>query len=185
MSAIDPPDPSSSSPPLPPSPPSPPPPPPMDPLDPLAEPKRLLNLMSGTPTGSSWMPGELGAILKHELQVPLRDIVAVSPPSEWSAADTNLRGLLAHENPPVELLEALKRLFKSASAASDDLLPKEVATVLYLAVIAAGARAGHNLTSWGQTELRQRIEWASRRQWLAPPLDKLFEQFLRDAGAGT
>lgn len=156
MSAIDPPDPPSSS------------------NDRLAEPKRMLSLLSVVPTQSGWMPSELGAILTHQLDIPLHEVVA----GTLDAGVPTLRHLLTNPSPPAALMQQLKGLFKTASTATDDLLPKEVATILYLAIIVAGERTGLRLTSLDPAALHERLDWASKRRWLDPMLGDLFRQHI-------
>src|SRR5687768_1349181 len=124
MSAIDPPDPSSVP----------------------SEPKRMLDLLSvgSTSMKSGWMPSELGAILAHQLDVPLKEIVAAVD-NGWR--DRTLRTLFADTSPPVSVLGKLKHAFKVASTSADGAVPVEVATVLYIAVIVVAQRGGEQLTS--------------------------------------
>lgn len=140
----------------------------------------MLDLLSVVPTQSGWMPSELGAILTHQLDIPLQDVI---PGSAASGEPKSLRNVLMDPTPPAALMAQLKGLFKTASTASDDLLPKEVATVLYIAIIVAGQRAGQRLTSLDSAALRDRIEWASKRRWLDPTLVELFRHTISEIKA--
>ena len=135
--------------------------------DSLSEPKRLLTLLNVGQTQSDWMPGELGAILTHQLNVPLREMIA-------STDDARPLGqFFADPRPDAALLAALKDAFKLASTQPNDALPKEVATVLYIAVLAVAQRAGLGLTSLDDAALRERVAWAKNRRWLDPHLREL------------
>src|SRR3954452_6226460 len=86
----------------------------------LSEPKRLLTLFS-LGTDSSWFPTELGPILTHQLDAKLRHVLRefTDDPvnelsGEWAEEGATLRRLLKHDNPPVALLERLKRIAKKA-----------------------------------------------------------------------
>ncbi|CAN5553432.1 hypothetical protein BH09PLA1_BH09PLA1_18240 [soil metagenome] len=144
----------------------------------------MLDLLTVGGSESGWMPSELGAILSHQLDVPLAETAADDSASdvvdgkldpEWRGA--TLRALLVHPAPPIALLSRLKQFFKLASTAPGDSLPKEVATVLYIAVIVAGQRAGERLTRLDDASIQERVEWASRRRWLDPSLASLFKNF--------
>jgi hypothetical protein len=128
--------------------------------DSLAEPKRLLTLLNVGQTQSDWMPGELGAILAHQLNVPLREMIAGANDAR------SLAQVLADSNPDVNVLASLKDTFKLASTQPNDALPKEVATVLYIAVIVVAQRAGMRLTSLDDGALAERVAWALNRRWL-------------------
>jgi len=144
----------------------------------------MLYLLSVVPTQSGWLPTELGAILTHQLDTPLAEVVAGGAGFE---KEKTVRDLLFEVNPPATLMEQVKGVFKTASTASGDLLPKEVATVLYIAIIVAGQRAGQRLTSLDDAALLERVEWASRRRWLDPMLSGLFTHAigeLKSSGPG-
>jgi hypothetical protein len=151
--------------------------------EPLTEPRRLLALFTvGSGVDSStWLPSELGAILAHELGTPIREALDDSSlaelKAEWAGADATVRKLLMHANPPPNLLERLKEIAKASSIVDDGPLPREVATVLYIAAIVAGLRAGQKLSALDDESLRQRVEWACRRRWIDPQLRKQLSRF--------
>jgi hypothetical protein len=151
--------------------------------EPLTEPERLLAMFtvgSGV-DASTWLPSELGAILAHELDTPIREALDESSSAElkaeWAGADATVRKLLAHPTPPPSLLERLKEIAKASSVVDDGPLPKEVATVLYIAAIVAGLRAGQKLSGLDDESLRQRVEWACRRRWIDPQLREQLSGF--------
>lgn len=155
--------------------------------DPLHEPKRLLTLFSlGNEDSPSWLPNELGSILSHELDTSLRTALREAPDDpvselkgEWSSDAATVRTLLSHPNPPLPLLERLKRITKKASSVNDGPLPKEVATLLYVAsILVAQQRAGEPISNLDEPALRERVQWAARRKWLAPILGELFQAYL-------
>lgn len=144
--------------------------------DPLSQPSRLLALFS-IPE-QRWQPSELGDILAHQLNIPLAEMNIQNVDRA-----TTLRRIFEDPNAPLELLQQLKRFFKTSSLATDGSLPVEVATVLYIAILVAGERGGHTISKLDEASLRQRIDWAARRPWLDPQLSKLFEE--RQSRAGS
>jgi hypothetical protein len=143
--------------------------------DPLSEPKRMLTLMNVGTEHSTWLPEELGAILTHQLDAPLAEVLDHSLTDEWAADDATVRKLLTHPSPPPSLLEQLKRTCKAASAEPDSFLPKEVATVLYIACIACGLHTGQRISNLDDHAVRERLEWAGSRKWLDPGLRELLK----------
>jgi hypothetical protein len=154
----------------------------------LSEPRRLLSLFSLGPGEAAWMPSELGAILAHELNATIRDaLTSFDDPQdvtelsgEWSGSDATIRKLLTHPSPPTGLLERLKGVAKVESTTEGGELPKEVATVLYIASIVAAKRAGaRDVTQLDDAALAERVQWACRRRWLDAELRELFERFIQ------
>lgn len=147
--------------------------------DPLDAPHRLLTLINVSGASSPWLPGELGAILSHQLDSPLRDALPVDV-GEARDEKMTLRMLFEQTAPPVALVEQLKRAMKSASVDPESFLPREVATALYIAALVAGLRAGHRLSSLADEAIQERARWAQSREWLDPTLRGLLDDYLSD-----
>src|SRR3954467_5239772 len=105
------------------------------------QPEKLLTLLSLGPGESLWQPDELGAILTHQLDAPLRETLAVAADevTPWGT----LRELFLNPSVPVVWLERVKRVTKDASADEESGVPREVSTVLYIGSIVLARRAGH------------------------------------------
>jgi len=146
--------------------------------DPLSQPGRLLSLLSLTPLESSWQPAELGQILAHQLDTPVREALA---DDSDATAQTTIRALLLDPPPSPDLLGRLKRFAKAATVSAENGLPTDVATVLYVATIVVGQRSGHAFTKLDATELRERVEWCARRSWLDPTLREIFVDYLESS----
>jgi hypothetical protein len=98
--------------------------------------------------------------------------------------------LLRHPAPPVELLILVKEFGRAGRAGraapigaeeSEGIggtLPPEVGTLLYYAAIAAArVRHGRRITSMGDDDLRNGVEWALQQPWLDGPTRELFRQW--------
>ena len=126
---------------------------------------------------ASWNATELGPILEHQLDAPLDvDLGAMVQEAGNHPDFGNERGraeirtfrqLLLHPQPPVELLNLVKQFAKGCRSQPDGPLPHEVATVLYLAAIAAARRNCHQRISTLDDAAWQRaVDWALAQSWL-------------------
>ena len=71
------------------------------------------------------------------------------------------RQLLLHPHPPIEVLNLVKQFAKGCRSRPDGPLPHEVATILYLAAIAAARRNCHQRISTLDDAAWQRaVDWA-------------------------
>ena len=121
-----------------------------------AGPRSLAGLMR-VDEAASWNVTELGPILEHQLDVPLDlDLGPVEaeergrPDAEDGSAGAEIRTyrqLLLHPRPPLELLTRVKQFAKHCRGRPDAPLPHEIATVLYLAAIAAARLKRHERIS--------------------------------------
>jgi hypothetical protein len=120
-----------------------------------------------------WEPGELAAILRHQLSVPLAlDLGAVASDAlpelaggriTWSVT---FGALLQHPDPPLEMLKQVKGFAKSSRQAGGS-LPPEVATVLYFASITAAlVHARQRISELDQAGLRRGMEWVLSQAWV-------------------
>ena len=125
-----------------------------------------------------WRGSELGAILRHELSLPLSVALGDLKLSacELGTPDVGEGGglrlvslgtLLHHARPPLELLERVKQWAKSARHDPQGHLPEDVAAAVYaLAIAAALLRHGRRITSMSDAAARNYLEWARGREWL-------------------
>ena len=77
------------------------------------------------------------------------------------------RKLLSDPGAPLEGLVQVKDFAKINREHPDSALPREVATMLYYASIAAAlTRQGHRISSLGDAELGEGLAWAAEQPWL-------------------
>ncbi|WP_428937016.1 hypothetical protein [Fontivita pretiosa] len=155
-----------------------------------ADSRRLASIVDLDPSADRvWHPEELGAILRHQLAVPIQfDLAGLAPGAAKKLATLSaasglllqsLADLLAHPAPPVELLVMLKDFAKANAAHRDSALPSDVAKVVYLLTIAAAlVRCGQRITSVSDAELAAGLTWASNQHWLEPRERSLLSQAL-------
>ena len=143
-----------------------------------------------------WTSAERGGLLRHQLDLPLgprstsrdgtdRDAKA---PDGWEAR--TYRDLFVAPDPPLERLRFIKSRAKRGinAAASDDadgLLPREVATVVYYAALAAarvhGAPGSTSITQLDDAAFRTGLHWALDLAWVDEPVRGLLTAALRAA----
>jgi hypothetical protein len=152
---------------------------------------RMLELKSADQP--HWDAEDLEGILEHQLAAPLEaDLADLRPGlrrrlAELGAAGgppiATFRDLLEHPRPPLELLELTKRFAKRCRSNPDAPLPDDIATVLYLAAIAAAmTRCATRITGLGDEGMRHGLRWALGRPWLDASTRKLLQ---RGSVAGT
>ena len=133
----------------------------------------------------TWEPGELAAVLRHQLAAPLGfDVGSMGPASaeevdRLSAAPggpiRTFSDLLLHSAPQVELLVLAKDFAKASRSDPGAALPKEIAAVLYFAtIVVARRRCGSRISNLSDDELRAGIEWALAQAWIDPATRALF-----------
>lgn len=153
----------------------------------MSETQSLADLMQLDPGPDRlWEPAELGPIFEHQLDAPLEfDLIGVGAAvvgqmrRNWNVADEiqTFGDLLAHPQPPVELLELVKQFAKTSRSHADSPLPDEVAGVLYLAAIAAAlVRCGRRITRLDDEGIRFGMDWALGLPWLEQPTRSLLEE---------
>lgn len=140
---------------------------------------RLIAATNGSEGG--WLPVEFDAVLRHQLDAPLRTAGRQPPESATSAADIRtFRELFQHPQPPLGLLKQTKDFAKAHREHTNSPLPHDVATVLYYAsIVAARVRLGERITSLDDAALRQGIAWGVALPWLDEGLRALFDEGLR------
>jgi hypothetical protein len=91
--------------------------------------------------------------------------------------------LLYHPNPLPELLELAKEFAKEHRADAESPLPREVATVLYYASIAAAlARCGRRITRHDDATLRKGFQWGCEQPWVDEATRGLLREGLQQVG---
>jgi len=151
-----------------------------------AGPRSLACLMQADDLGS-WNSPDLGPILEHQLDTPLaldlgaRDQEADNHPDSGDvpagAEMLTFRQLLLHPHPPVRLLHRVKQFAKGCRGRPDGPLPPEVATVLYLAAIAAARRnCQQRISALDNAAWQHGVEWALAQPWLNAEIRELLNQ---------
>lgn len=137
-----------------------------------------------------WRPEELGAILQHQLAVPMEyDLTGVDVgkarrlKTNAAAKGLLLRSfgdLLHHPHPPVELLKMTKRFAKASRNQPDSSLPSDIATLLYFACIAVAlVRCQRRITDLDISALREGFQWGREQSWVDKATAALFDGGLR------
>ncbi len=140
-------------------------------------------------TDRLWRDEELGAILRHQMTAPLQvDLInlerglAVKVRNLAESQGLTLKSfgdLLAHPHPPVELLKVTKDFAKACRLSPRGALPKEIASVLYFASIAAAmVRCRRRITGLSDADLADGLRWTLARPWLDAPTRTLLEEAL-------
>jgi hypothetical protein len=137
-----------------------------------------------------WQESELAAVLRHQMQAPLR--VGLETLPRQLAAELrvlceaqgllirSVYDLLDHPLPPLELLRILKDFTKRQAFASGGALPRAVAMVIYYLTIAtARIRHGERLTSLTDPEVEQGLDWVRGQAWLDDDTRTMAEERLR------
>ena len=137
-----------------------------------------------------WQDEELGAILRHQLTAPMQvDLInlerglAVKVRNLAESLGLTLKSfgnLLAHPNPPVELLKITKDFAKACRLSPYGPMPREVASVLYFASIAAAlVRCRRRITGLTNDALTEGFRWTLAQPWLDVPTRTLIEESLQ------
>lgn len=136
---------------------------------------------------------EMGEVFRHFLQTPVEAVLADSadglidsaatPPRSGHA--TTFAQLISSDAPSIDLLQRVKRFAKLAMGSDEGDLPREIAGVVYFGAIAVAlVRARTRITSLSDRELRDALQWASRRSWLTESIKELFVLGLQRLEAG-
>ena len=126
-----------------------------------------------------WSEQDFSAILRHQLGTPIDvELGSLATPTAAKVRLVceshhlllkSISDVIAHPNPPAELLELLKDFAKTMLEHPDSAIPRPVAAVLYWLAIAAGLKClGKRLTSLSDEKLAEGIRWALGRAWVQP-----------------
>ena len=153
-----------------------------------AEPDSLARLLDLNDE-ALWEPGELGDVLRHQLDAPVDfDLSRLGPaPGETlrsihqsgMAPIHSFRDLFDHEKPPVSLLKWTKQFARSCRSREEGGLPDEVATVLYfLAIVTAMTKCEKRISGLDDESLKYGLRWALRQRWLDGPTRRILQRGL-------
>jgi hypothetical protein len=137
-----------------------------------------------------WRDDELGAILRHQLTVPLQvDLInlerglALKIRNLAEAQGLVLKSfgdLLAHPNPPVELLKVIKDFAKACRLSPHSPMPHDIASVLYFACIASAVvRCRTRISGLSNAELSDGFKWILKKKWVDAPTRALVEDAVK------
>ncbi len=148
----------------------------------------------GTDPGVSWSPHELAAVLDHQLSASLasdlktlpglaaQDVVTLV--QSHDPAVQTFRDLITHPDPSVELLNHVKVFAKDSRDHPDRPLPRQVASIIYYASIAAAQLHGdRRITDLDYQQLEVGLRWAIDQPWINPMLRSLFQRMQRSLGS--
>ena len=153
--------------------------------------KQIANLFDLSPdTERLWRNEELSAILRHQLTTPLQvDLInlerglALKVHNLADSMGLTLKSfgdLLAHPNPPIELLKITKAFAKACRLSPHSPMPHEIASVLYFTSIAAAlVRCRRRITGLSNEALAEGFRWVLSRSWLDTPTRTLTEEGLQ------
>lgn len=151
----------------------------------------LARLLAAEADGTAeWSATDMAAILRHQLNAPLRADLSATNASAGKTLDTASQDgpppatfgeLFAHPRPPVELLKLAKDFAKALRRDASCGVPAGVATVIYYAsIVAARSRYGQRITDLDEETLRRGVEWALAQPWLDDMTRAMFEEFRRN-----
>ncbi len=150
-----------------------------------ADTKKLAKLLSPQDSTATLYEGaDLAVILRHQLDAPIAEELSLpicgaedrsTPMENLDPSLKTFGDLLTHPYPPVDLLKRAKDFAKSCRA-NPNLLPLEVATLLYYAAIAAAQVRHHQkITDMDDPALRMGLNWAIAQPWLDGSLRPMFQ----------
>jgi hypothetical protein len=142
-----------------------------------------------------WPARALTQALDQQLKMRLDTLTVMVPPDERIGMVMLLEecgpdlqtfaDLLWHPRPPLELLRACKEFAKRAKHSRHSTVPPEIALLVYYGSIVAGLlRLGRRITTLGDEDLRQGINWVVRQQWVDPLIRQLFRDALAHLRVG-
>lgn len=171
------------------------------PTDPVyhSDPARLSAMLAPELPLTVWEPGELAAVLRHQLAAPLEftapaadepahRAAPLQPPGDAAAPSVGLPqtfgALLQGPEPSIELLIRLKTFAKPFVTTAKGVLPREIAAVLYYgAIIRARTCHGQRISELDDASLRYGLEGMLRCDWLDQATRGLIEEGLRSLAA--
>jgi RNA polymerase sigma-70 factor (ECF subfamily) len=141
-------------------------------------------------------PPDPAAALRQLLTAPvLLDLGDVSPKlaqelRTWTERQgllvKSLGDVLQHPNPSLELLRIVKQFAKDNRSNPDSPLPREVATVLYYASLAAAlVRYGERITRHQDAALQKGFQWALEQSWVDDATKGLFQEGMKRLGSSS
>jgi len=153
-----------------------------------SHPRLLVHLLEApTDVDALWPPEDLAGLMRHQLRQKLADMdLRISPAvrNALTAPSTvppivTLADLYSHAQPPLELLEAVKRFGRQRVHRAEKILHEEIASALYFASIATALVCHDQRITKSDDELL--VHGFCRlleRSWIVPPLRGRFEESL-------
>jgi len=152
-------------------------------------------MASGEERGPLWRPEELAAMFRHQMSAPvLMDLGSFDPRTANQLKTlTAAQGLLLssfadlfnHSNPPIQLLQLVKDFAKANLDHPESGLPREIATALYYASIAAAlVRLGKRISQLPDADLRRGLRKTSEQSWLDERTKALLAEALKEISGG-
>jgi hypothetical protein len=157
--------------------------------------KELAALMSTSDESSPlWRADELAALFRHQMSAPvLMDLGSFDPrTAEQLETLTAAQGLLLssfadlfdHPAPPLALLQLVKDFAKANRDHPESGLPREIATALYFASIAAAlVRLDKRISQLPEAELQRGLRWTQEQRWLDEKTRALLDDALKKLSA--
>jgi hypothetical protein len=153
--------------------------------------RQLSALMaSGEEHAPLWRPEELAAMFRHQMSAPvLMDLGSFDPrTASQLKALTAAQGLLLssfaelfnHANPPLQLLQMVKDFAKTNLDHPESGLPREIATALYYASIAAAlVRLDKRISKLPDADLQRGLRLTQQQPWLDERTRSLLAEALK------
>ena len=140
--------------------------------------------------GPLWRADELAAMFRHQMSAPvLMDLGSFDDRTATQLKTlTAAQGLLlssfadlfSHANPPIQLLQLVKDFAKANMDHPESGLPREIATALYYASIAAAlVRLGQRISQLSDADLQRGLSWTQQQAWLDDKTKALLAEALR------
>ena len=142
----------------------------------------------------SWETPELGEMLRHQLNAPLQmglgTLSAEVSHQLRASSDLSplltLGQLLAHPQPPLELLKLVKRFAKTCkSDVHNPLPPKLVMLLYYVSIAAALVRLGQRISELPDPQLRRGLRWLAAQAWVTPEIQTLLTEAMNQIPLST
>lgn len=117
--------------------------------------------------GTCWGTADIGAMVDHFLKLPLKECASMPLlDSTWKSQTVGY--LLSSEDPPIDLLKAVKNSGRSLIKDEDEPTPSEVGAYFYFVAIAAAlVRHDVNISKSPSSVLRTGINRLLQRKWLS------------------
>ena len=153
--------------------------------------KDLARLMASSDEhGPLWHADELAAMFRHQMSAPvLMDLGSFDARTAGQLKTlTAAQGLLLssfadlfnHAQPPPQLLELVKDFAKANIDHPESGLPREIATALYYASIAAAlVRLGKRISQLPNADLQRGLRWTIEQAWLDDKTKALLAEALK------
>lgn len=128
-----------------------------------------------------WSVSEMGAMLKHQLAVPLELELKTNEMSGADAASIpsgmTFREALFGDGATLTVLRHIKDYAKWHLLRKDRILPPELVRVIYYGSVAnARRRFGDRITSLADSDCRTGIEWVSKQEWVESEVRQWFQE---------